>query len=136
MIAESNTKLLHTAQAVLAMRDETNSNGGRLIALPCDSGSCSGKVCGPATKLQALLDELEKTVEACEPGDDLERAIVEADTAHDEWLRARIKSILHPTRGADGSWGDNEHAAHNLSQVCGKAEARVFEIARARGQAE
>jgi len=136
MIAESNTKLLHTAQAVLAMRDETNSNGGRLIALPCDSGSCSGKVCGPATKLQALLDELEKTVNAREPGDDLEQTIAASVTAHEEWLRARVKSIMEPTRGVDGSWGDHEHAAFNLAQVRGKAEARVFEIARARGQAE
>lgn len=64
--------------------------------------------------------------------DDLEQAIAETNAAHDEWLRARIKSILEPTRGADGSWGDNEHAAFNLSQVRGKAEARVFEIARAK----
>jgi len=68
--------------------------------------------------------------------DDLEQAIAASVAAHEEWLRARVKSIREPTRGADGSWGDNEHAAFNLAQVAGKAEARVFEIARAREQTE
>jgi len=68
--------------------------------------------------------------------DDLEQTIAASVAAHEEWLRARVKSIMESTRGADGSWGDNEHAAFNLSQVRGKAEARVFEIARAVEQAE
>ena len=68
--------------------------------------------------------------------DDLEQAIAASVAAHEEWLRARVKSILEPTRGADGLWGDNEHAAFNLAQVTGKAESRVFEIARAIEQAE
>ena len=68
--------------------------------------------------------------------DDLEQAIAASVTAHEEWLRARVKSIREPTRAPGGMWGDNEHAAFNLAQVTGKAESRVFEIARARGQAE
>lgn len=67
---------------------------------------------------------------------DLDQAIAASVAAHEEWLRARVKSIMESTRGADGSWGDNEHTALNLAQATGKAESRVFEIARAIEQAE
>lgn len=50
--------LCEAAVQVVDMRDAKDGNGGRLMARPCSSGSCKGKVCGPAAELQSRLDVL------------------------------------------------------------------------------